>query len=217
MKLPFARYGRREIILFTGLFLLLSVVFLFMSKAAASAVCLVLALLVLYFFRDPARRISAREEDVLAPADGRIVEIEKVFEKAYVNAEVYKIGIFLSILDVHLNRMPCAGVVENIGYRKGAFYNASRAIASQKNERTIIGILNSSYGVKLIVKQIAGVIARRIVCELREGQEVFAGQKFGMIKFGSRTELYVPLERFRLKVRLGQRVKAGISVLGEFK
>jgi phosphatidylserine decarboxylase len=217
MKIPFARYGIRELLLFTGLLAVLSVVCFFFGYVAAGLICLVAAGFVLFFFRDPARHNEVRKEDVLAPADGRIVEIEKVFDKTFLNGEVWKIGIFLSLLDVHLNRAPCGGVVEHLSYRKGTFYNASRAAASERNERTVIGILNSDFNTKLVVKQIAGVIARRIVCELQEGQAVLPGQKFGMIKFGSRTELYVPIEHFRLKARLGQHVKAGISVLGELK
>jgi phosphatidylserine decarboxylase len=216
MKLSLAAYGKREIILLAGSFFLLFVVCLFVS-APVSVVWLVPALFVLYFFRDPKRDAHAAKDEVLAPADGKIVEIEKVFDKTHINAEVWKVGIFLSIFDVHLNRMPCRAVVKGIRYQKGEFRNALRAAASEKNERMVIDLFNPDYQVHLVVKQIAGVIARRIVCELKEGQEVAAGEKFGMIKFGSRTELYVPAERFEVAVRPGMRVKAGISVLGAFK
>lgn len=217
MKLPLSIYGRRQMSLFTGTFILLFIISLIFKHFIVSIVSLMLALFVLYFFRDPARRITASARDILAPADGRIVGIEKVFDKTYINAEAVKVSIFLSIFDVHLNRMPCAGVIEYISYKKGKFYNAARSKASESNERTIIGILDKDYNVKLIVKQIAGVIARRIICELREGQEVLAGQKFGMIMFGSRTEVYVPVGHFELKVKVGQHVKAGKTVVGALK
>jgi len=216
MKLPLTIYAKREIRLFAGIFLLLFVILLF-AKPILCLLPLALGGFVLYFFRDPARHVNARGKDVLAPADGSIVEIEKVFDKTSLNAEVWKVGIFLSLFDVHINRSPCAGVVESVRFRRGKFHNASSRAASERNERSIIGIHNKDFNVRLIVKQIAGVIARRIVCELTEGQEVLAGHKFGMIKFGSRTELYVPVEHFILKVKVGQRVKAGISILGELK
>ena len=217
MKLPIAIYGRRETRLFAGVCVLLFTIFLLFKLIGLSILCLAFACFVVFFFRDPARRIHSRPNEILAPADGKVVEIEKVFDKTYINEEAYKISIFLSLIDVHINRIPCAGAVESIQYRKGKFYNAASKSASDSNERTIIGIYNGDYKVRVIVKQIAGVIARRIVCELAEGQEVLPGQKFGMIKFGSRTELYVPVEHFILKASLGSHVKAGLAVLGELK
>jgi len=217
MRLPIAMYGKREMLLFAGIFLGLSVLLLLFKIIALGILSLIGMCFVVFFFRDPARRVSAGPKEIIAPADGKIIEIEKVFDKTYVNGEVYKVSIFLSLLDVHINRAPCAGVVERVQYRKGRFHHAGKKLASDNNERTIIGIYNRDHDTRLIVKQVAGVIARRIVCELREGQEVLAGQKFGMIKFGSRTELHIPVEHFVLKAHLNEYVKAGTSVLGELK
>jgi len=176
----------------------------------------VVAFFTIYFFRDPKRRIPGEERVVVAPADGRITEIADVEEGTYLKTPSRKIGIFLSLFNVHLNRAPYAGKVEYVKYTPGKFLNAGDLESSKVNECNAVGIATGKC--KMLLRQISGVIARRIVCELSEGDEVETGQKFGMIKFGSRTELYVPEgSGFEMKVEMGQKVKAGETIIGVFK
>jgi phosphatidylserine decarboxylase len=170
----------------------------------------------LFFFRDPRRNIPKEAETIVAPADGRITEIAQVREDSYLNASACKVGIFLSLFDVHLNRAPYSGKVEFVKYTPGKFLNAGNLESSKVNEANAVGIATKKC--KMLLRQIAGIIARRIVCELKEGDRVETGQKIGMIKFGSRTELYVPVDSgFELRVKLGQKVKAGETVIGVFR
>ena len=168
------------------------------------------------FFRDPRRVVPQGPEVVVAPADGRITEIAQVREKCYLKSDACKVGIFLSLFDVHLNRAPYSGKIEYLKYTPGKFLNAGNLESSRVNESNAVGIVTDRC--RMLLRQISGVIARRIVCGLSEGDSVETGQKFGMIKFGSRTELYVPAgSGFELKVKLGQKVKAGETVLGVFR
>jgi len=173
----------------------------------------------LYFFRDPYREAPPGEEKILAPADGRVVEITEVEERQFLGERSVKVGIFLSLFDVHVNRSPCAGEVEYLRYEQGGFLNALNRRASQHNENNSIGIADGAAGGhKVLVRQIAGRVARRIVCDCEVGQQVERGEKIGMIKFGSRTELYVPLSQLaRLGVGLGSKLRAGESVIGTFR
>jgi len=168
----------------------------------------------LFFFRDPERPIPRNDRWILSPADGRVVEIERVREGSYLQAEATKVSIFMSIFDVHINRVPMSGKVGFFQYNPGGFRPAYKAIASASNEQTSLGIENDRC--KILVKQIAGVLARRIVCHLREGHRVTQGERFGMIRFGSRVEVFLPLT-VEVKVSLHDKVKGGISVLGEIK
>jgi phosphatidylserine decarboxylase len=179
---------------------------------------LALAAFVLYFFRDPHREPPAGAENILAPADGRVVEIAEVHEREFLGEPAVKVGIFLSLFDVHINRSPCGGEVEYLRYERGKFFNALRRKAARHNENNAIGIADGGAGRRVLVRQIAGRVARRIVCACAVGQEVSPGEKIGMIKFGSRTELYVPLSQLgELHVTLGEKVRAGESVLGRFR
>jgi phosphatidylserine decarboxylase len=171
--------------------------------------------LTLWFFRDPERRVpeAARQPGALvAPADGRIVQIQRVVEPEFLGGEAVQVSIFLSLFDVHVNRVPMSGVVRLYRYIPGRFLAAYRPEASWQNEQTVIGI--EGVRGRIVVKQITGVLARRIVCTLREGQRVEAGERFGMMKFGSRMEVLVPVEKARLCVREGMRVRAGETLLG---
>jgi len=203
--------------------------------AATSAACIVLAaacylvigayaFLILFpaafvvsFFRDPERHPDENSpRAVLAPADGRIVAITDGRMPSS-GAPASVVDIFLSIFDVHLNRAPMAGRVVETRYRKGLFLNALRASAADLNESNVI-VMEVDSGRQLAVRQIAGVIARRIVCAVSPGDYVEAGQRLGMIRFGSRTQLYIPAEmEFRPDVAMGQHVRAGKSVLGHVK
>ncbi|MFX0138635.1 MAG: phosphatidylserine decarboxylase family protein [Candidatus Hodarchaeota archaeon] len=164
-----------------------------------------------YFFRDPDRTIPSGENLVLSPADGKIISIESVYEPTFFNADVKKVSIFLSVFDVHINRNPIDGKVTYFNYLRGKFYPAYKHDASFSNEQTVIGIENERC--KLLFKQIAGILARRIVCYIREGQVVKKGNRCGMIKFGSRVDLFLP-KNVQIQVRLNEHVKGGESIIG---
>ncbi len=170
----------------------------------------------LYFFRDPERVPPGRDGAVLAPADGRVVSVAPAVPPAELglgSAPRWRVSIFLSVLNVHVNRIPMDGTVTRIAYRHGAYLNASLDKASEQNERNAIAIRLHD-GSELAVVQIAGLIARRIVCTLREGDAVRAGDRFGIIRFGSRTDLYLP-DGLRPLVVEGQTMVGGETVIAE--
>jgi len=173
-------------------------------------------LFCLYFFRDPERVPPARPGAVLAPADGRVVSVMSAVPPAELGlgtASRWRVAIFLSVLDVHVNRMPASGTVTRIAYRHGKFVNASMDKASDHNERNALA-LRLADGREMAIVQIAGLIARRIVCQVREGDSVTAGSRFGIIRFGSRTDLYLP-EGVRPLVAEGQLMIGGETVIAE--
>jgi phosphatidylserine decarboxylase len=171
---------------------------------------------VAYFFRDPERAEVVDRELVIAPADGRVVSVEEVDECEFLNTRCFKISIFLSVFDVHVNRAPITGVIEKIVYKRGRFRPAWEEKASERNEMNSILIQGERYGV--VVKQIAGILARRIVCHVRVGDRLVQSQRIGMIKFGSRTELFIPIDTgFKPKVSRGQRVYGAETILGVVK
>ncbi len=183
----------------------------------ALPVVLILWVGVLLFFRHPHRRIPEGEDLLVAPADGKVVGVEKVQGKGALEGECWRIDIFLSVLDVHINRAPCGGTVQTVTYQKGSFLNALKPEASLKNESNDV-LLVTRKGVPVLVRQIAGIIARRIVCDCVAGDALDRGEPFGMIKFGSRTELYVPTNAVsELGITQGQRVRAGVSILGRLR
>ena len=167
------------------------------------------------FFRDPKRKVPGDAGVLVSPADGKIVEISEIEDCAELGGRVLKIGIFLSVFNAHVNRSPAAGTVRKLEHRLGKFYNALREKAGALNESNDVLLdCPDVPGETVLVKQIAGTLARRIVCGCKIGQELARGQRFGMIKFGSRTELYVKNpEELRVAVKKGDRVKAGSSVL----
>jgi phosphatidylserine decarboxylase len=155
----------------------------------------------------------------VAPADGTVVDIEEVDEPEFLGGRSERVGIFLSLFSVHINRAPLAGRVGYVKYKPGKFFAAFNQRASAENESNIIGLetdLETRAGgkLKVAVKQISGVIARRIVCACREAQQLARGEKFGMIKFGSRTEVYLPPGAAELTVSVGDKVHAGRTVIG---
>jgi phosphatidylserine decarboxylase len=177
---------------------------------------LVAGLFCVYFFRDPARVPPTRPGAILAPADGRVVSVAPGVPPAELGlgpAIRWRISIFLSVLNVHVNRVPIDGTVTRIAYRHGAFLNASLDKASDANERNAIA-LRLADGRELVVVQIAGLIARRILCSLREGDAVHGGDRLGIIRFGSRTDLYLP-EGIQPLVCEGQTMIGGETVIAE--
>jgi phosphatidylserine decarboxylase len=164
----------------------------------------------LWFFRDPERDTPAGQDLIISPADGRVVEICPVEDDFVGKAQ--RISIFMSLFNVHVNRVPVSGIVQSIQYSKGRFLPAMRAETSIENERNAICLENSKIRIKFT--QIAGLIARRIICRLEQSQKVAAGQRFGLIVFGSRVDLVVP-ESVTLQVKLQSKVTAGETVIGE--
>ena len=177
---------------------------------------LLFLLFCLYFFRDPERVAPGREGAILAPADGHVVSVMPAVPPAELglgDTPRWRVATFLSVMDVHVNRVPFDGVVTRIAYRHGAYLNASVDKASELNERNALAIRLAD-GRMIAVVQIAGLIARRIVCNVREGDAVRAGERFGIIRFGSRTDLYLP-EGVRPLVTEGQTMIGGETVMAE--
>jgi len=214
LHLPLTRYGTRELAVGTLVLGGLAALALWQCPWAAVAPAALWVLLV-NFFRDPERVPPEGEARLVSPADGRVADVEIVREDEFLHAEALRIGIFMSIFDVHVNRAPVGGTVAYRGYRRGKFRNAMGTAAADENECSFVGIERPD-GSRLLVRQIAGLIARRIVTDCAVGAHLHRGQRFGMVKFGSRLEVYVPATLpFRLAVAVGDRVKAGESVLGD--
>lgn len=176
----------------------------------------ILALLfTLSFFRDPERQPEGPANAVVSPADGQVVEITEVNEPHFIGGPAHKVAIFMSVFNVHVNRAPVGGTVEWTRRQCGKFLNALGPQASIENECLLVAFRREGSGKPLLLKLIAGLIARRIVCRLQPGDTLARGQRLGMIKFGSRAEIFLPRnERFEVAVRLGQHVTAGKTVLG---
>jgi len=201
--------------------MLLAIVTLLFSVGLFCFIEVVLAIVLtwlLSFFRDPKRDIPTGSNLILSPADGTIADIEVVDEPNFMNGPATRIGIFLSIFNVHINRAPCAVKIENITYRKGGFINAMDSNCGKINESNNLSMVRLNEPTeKIYVRQISGAIARRIVCDAQQGQEFTGGEIFGMIKFGSRTELYLPADSAaKILVKKGDKVKAGITILAKY-
>lgn len=173
----------------------------------------VVGLFVLYFFRDPARQTPAAASAVVSPADGTVVGVEDLGETEYYDGPCKRVSIFLSVLNVHVNRAPEDGTVREVLYRPGKYVNAMRPDSSRVNESNAI-YLDTPHG-PMTVRQISGAVARRIVCAARPGDAVLKGERIGMIKFGSRTELYLPADA-EVCVGLKEKVKGGTTVIARF-
>jgi len=165
-----------------------------------------------FFFRDPERETPEQAGVVVSPADGKVVEVGVVQGSEFASDEALKISVFMSVFNVHVNRMPADGKVMEISYRPGKFFSANLDKASRDNERNAV-TLEMEDGRRLTVVQVAGLIARRIVCKVHEGDRLKRGERFGMICFGSRLDVYLPSDT-RPAVSVGDRVLAGVSVLG---
>lgn len=172
-----------------------------------SAVPVLLALFLMWFFRDPARQIPQDPGVIVSPADGKVEDAEWIETSA---GSRVRVSIFLNVFNVHVNRVPVGGTVRLVEYREGAFLNALNAESAVHNEQTLITVDAGDYSVSF--KQIAGVLARRIICNLREGDQVVRGQRMGLIKFGSRTDVLLPAN-VELRVKAGDHVKGGSSIL----
>jgi phosphatidylserine decarboxylase len=196
--------------LFYGLALVVVTVIVWVAThiLALTILPLLLAAFFLWFFRDPNRRIPVGEGIIVSPADGKVEEADWIETTA---GSRVRVAIFLNVFDVHVNRVPAEGVVTLVEYREGQFLNALKPESAIHNEQTLVTIDAGNYSVSF--KQIAGVLARRIVCRLQAGEQVERGQRMGMIKFGSRVDVLLPAS-VELRVKAGDRVKGGSSVLG---
>ncbi len=214
MKMKIVKDGWKFVI---PLLILAAILFFFWK--IGSFFLLGLALFTLSFFRDPERKIPEGEDLILSPADGRVIDISEVEEENFLHSQVKVVRIFMSIFNVHVQRSPVKGKVEWIKYNPGKFMAAYTEEASGGNESNLIGIQkskksNSPTG-RILVKQIAGSVARRICCWCKEGDNLLAGQRIGMIRFGSRADVYLP-QQVEIKVKKGDRVVGGETLLGKF-
>lgn len=171
----------------------------------------ILMLFMLYFFRDPERIAPEGDNIFVSPADGKVILIKNVREDQYLKSDAIEVSIFMSPLNVHVNRAPCDGIVESVVHTKGKFLSAFKHEASLQNEN-IAMLLNTRYG-KILVRQIAGFVARRAVCKVKSGDILKKGQRYGIIKFSSRLDVYLPKD-VNIKVKLGDKVKAGETIIG---
>ena len=166
------------------------------------------------FFRDPDRVIPNQSEAIVSPADGKVISVSPVDHTPFFDGSCHKISIFMSVFNVHVNRIPFDGKVKKVGYHPGKFFSANLDKASLQNEHNAV-FLETEDGKALCFVQVAGLIARRIICKVQPGDEVRKGQRFGMICFGSRLDVYLPHD-VDIKTSVGDKVKAGSSVIGRF-
>lgn len=205
-KIPMAVEGLLFIIPL-GIFSVLLFIF---SGKTSGLISLFITIFLLFFFRDPKRAIPGGENTVLSPADGKVVVVKDTFESNYFHENVKQISIFLSIFNVHVNRIPISGIIESVKYIPGKFHVAALPKASLENEQTAIVIATDN--TKIMVKQIAGILARRIICKIKPGDVVRKGDRYGLIYFGSRVDIFLPVNS-EIRVKSGERVKGAKDVI----
>jgi phosphatidylserine decarboxylase len=197
---------------FIGLFAFVTLVFALLGWAVMTFLLLTLTLFSVYFFRNPERVIPTGDDLVVAPADGKVIFVGEVQEDRYFKERVMKVSIFMSVFNVHVNRAPCNGKIVEMYYNKGQFLNASYDKASESNEQSGI-LLETDRGSRILFVQIAGLIARRIVTYPVVGDVLQRGVRYGLIRFGSRVDIYFP-KNADVTVTLGEATVAGETVLG---
>lgn len=196
---------------FVGLAAFASVIFAVLGWSVPAVAALAASAFILYFFRDPERIVPYEDDLVVSPADGRVLEVMEVDGSPFRAGCVWRISIFMNVFNVHVNRVPVAGVIRDIRYVPGSFLPADRERAMVRNERNAL-MIEDDKGRAITVVQVAGLIARRIVCRAETGDWVRRGQRFGMIRFGSRLDCYLPRD-CRVLVKSGQRTVAGETVM----
>ncbi|MBI3814254.1 MAG: phosphatidylserine decarboxylase family protein [Nitrospinae bacterium] len=211
MRIPIVSDGYRFIIPL----LIISGISFYFCLTALSIILSILTIFVISFFRDPEREITGDERAVVSPADGKVVKIQDVKNDAVYGGDAVCISIFLSIFNVHVNRSPYEGVVKKVVYNPGKFLAAFDDKASLLNEQNSV-LIELKKGAKILVKQIAGLIARRIVCWVKEGDRVERGVRYGLIRFGSRVDILLPSDT-ELAVKVGDRIKGGKDIIGRLK
>lgn len=219
-RVPLACWGWRELNLY-GWPLLAATVGIALLDAPWKWLALIPAAflaLLFYFFRDPPRRIPVATDAIVSPADGTVVEVTQLDQYDFLGGPAVRIGIFLSVFNVHINRSPAAGRVVEMNYRPGEFLNALNPQSAERNEFMWIGFEQiEPPGHRFAVRQISGLLARRIVCPLRPGVTLPLGEKFGMIKLGSRTELILPARAVAVIAKTGDKVRAGSDIVARWK
>jgi len=223
-RLPLARAGLAELVCFSLLFLAAALALASLGLwvhplfYVPLAVVLVLWAFIFSFFRDPARAIPADPDLLLSPADGVVTHVDEVDAPDFPGSRAFRVSIFLSVFDVHVNRLPRSGRVVGLHYYPGCFLDARHGDCAVRNEQFWVDLEDGRTGCPVRVRQVAGAIARRIVCWLKPGEEVRAGARYGMIKFGSRTEVYVPADCVReALVKVGDVVQGGSKPLLRLK
>lgn len=184
-----------------------------MGWTAVAGAAGLLTLFISWFFRNPPRTIPQGSRLVVAPGDGKVIAVEEEFEPRYLKDRSVRVTIFLNVFDVHINRIPCEGIVENVQYQPGQFLVASKPEATIKNEQNAV-MIKTVQGAKVLCVQVAGLIARRIICWVSPKDPAVLGERFGLIRFGSRMDTFLPMGSV-IKVAIGDRVKGGESILGE--
>jgi phosphatidylserine decarboxylase len=230
MKIPLTRYGLPQVVLYPAIIVAMMAMGLaVLSKASGSpaaiaiwaAEVILLAKLVwaLSFFRDPERVTPQGANLLISPADGTVTDVDVLEGSEYLDGKVMRIGIFLSVFNVHINRAPCKAMISKIQYKEGKFKDARDKTSSKVNESNDVAMVRVDEPKdKIVVRQISGAIARRIVCAAKPGDLLAAGERFGMIKFGSRTELYLPARgNARFLVKPGDKVRAGLDILVRYE
>ncbi len=209
--LPVAQPG----LIFILITILITGVLFYFGWSLSAWVFVGITLFVCWFFRDPHRDIPVDEKSLISPADGKVIVIEKLKECEYLPDPCIKVSIFMNVFNVHVNRVPFNGVVQKVLYNPGKFMNASFDKASIHNERNAL-IIKTDQGRSFAVVQIAGLIARRIVNCVEQGEKLKKGDRYGMIRFGSRLDLYLPHD-FNIAVNIGEKTKAGSTIIGYMK
>ena len=197
--------------------LVLFLLFALLSSIASligAIIFFIFVMFFLFFFRDPERKVPEGENLILAPADGKVILIKPFDNLEFMGGGGTLVSVFMSLFNVHVNRVPISGIIKYSKYNPGKFFPAFEDKASLENEQTELGLENE-HG-RIVLKQIAGIIARRIVCKLKQGDLVKAGERFGMVKFGSRLDVFLP-ENVQIKVKLNHKVKAGETIMGVFQ
>ena len=223
MRLPFTRYGLPQVVIYPLLVCILMAGLFVLFRTAwflvpAEILLFLVFLWMLSFFRDPPRTIVPNDMILYSPADGTITDIAEL--DGVLETKALRIGMFLSIFNVHINRAPCSVRIEKVSYRKGQFKNAMSPESGRVNESNDILMTRlSDPADRLLVRQVSGAIARHIVCEASQGGEYRQGEPFGMIKFGSRTELYLPAGegKYEVAVKIGDKVNAGLTPLVRYQ
>ncbi|MHC4951569.1 MAG: phosphatidylserine decarboxylase [Planctomycetota bacterium] len=234
MRIPLTRYGLPQVAVFPVLIIAVMAVYFWLARRFFQPACacpmstlmvwlpevilLIVLVWVFSFFRDPARTIVQDANLLLSPADGKIAAVETLDSYPGFDGPVLRIEIFLNIFNVHINRVPCPVRIGQVTYKPGKFLDARKPECSKVNEANEIEMFRADEPTdRMLVRQISGAIARRIVCEAKTDQQFTAGQKFGMIKFGSCTELYVPArDNLKCEVAAGDKVKAGLTILARY-
>jgi phosphatidylserine decarboxylase len=219
-KLPIAPWGWKDLNLFGWPLVAAILLCVLLGKpwCFLALIPFIVLLWLISFFRDPPRCVPADDRAIVAPADGTVVDITPLAEYDFIGKRSVRIGIFLSIFNVHINRAPTAGRVLELHYHPGEFLNALNPESAERNEFMWIGMEHTGQRQsRFAVRQISGMLARRIVCKLQPGQIVSGGEKFGMIKLGSRTELILPADEVDITVAIGDKIHAGSDVVARWK